>query len=272
MNNNRTRLLQVQLAPDQKWKWVFCQDNHKIVTTDDYKKALRADGNLEYFQSHYSGNKFRSISARAFESEKLATSDKAIPMVKTMHSGVPYYRPQRVQDYTLANEIARASCGFGKSAWIRGEPNYQLFLREATARGITLVVIAPPAARKTPDQIHAEQVEHLMKVNEQMTEEARVSEEIARPVLEALRSIPEAAGCGRDQVGISVRGGSVYREVLDKGHFTHEQLVAARSHLIPRGAYSQVIREIESADYGRLKTVVIPQNTEASISSNRIAV
>lgn len=73
MNNSRSRLIQV-LTPTG-WQWVFCWsvNGGRIVTTEDYRKAIRDEGtNLAYFREKAAGAVFRATSPAALEAPALA--------------------------------------------------------------------------------------------------------------------------------------------------------------------------------------------------------
>lgn len=153
MITKRSQLLQMRRHGSDSWEWVFCNNRSTggVTTTPNFKQALWATGNIEFFEHKFSGaGSFRSISQAQFLKEQ--------------------------EDY---------------------KPS-----------------IAAPA----------------------------------KPVLDALRAIPCDDGCGRDNAGIAVRGGSVYRDLLDpnKSGFSREELKAARD-LLRGTAYYVLTEELECA-------------------------
>lgn len=55
--------LQVYFDRDKQWHYVFCYNPQTgIVTTKDRRKALNGEYHLDWFQNHFSGYAFRSLS------------------------------------------------------------------------------------------------------------------------------------------------------------------------------------------------------------------
>ena len=49
----------LQIQKDGSWKYVFCQCNGSIITTEVKRKALDGEVHLQYFQNKYSNELFR---------------------------------------------------------------------------------------------------------------------------------------------------------------------------------------------------------------------
>ncbi len=50
--------LQVKIGGE--WKYVFCQNNGRIITTETKRKALDAKYHLVYFENHYGNSEFQA--------------------------------------------------------------------------------------------------------------------------------------------------------------------------------------------------------------------
>ena len=50
----------LQIQDGGKWKYVFCQNNGRIILTANRRKALNAEFHFDYFQNHYGNNVFRA--------------------------------------------------------------------------------------------------------------------------------------------------------------------------------------------------------------------
>ena len=50
----------LEIKMNNEWKYVFCQNGGRIITTETKRKALDAKYHLDYFRSHYGNDEFRA--------------------------------------------------------------------------------------------------------------------------------------------------------------------------------------------------------------------
>ena len=49
----------LQIKKDDEWKWVFCHNNGRIITTENKQKALHGS-DLPWWQNNFGNKEFRA--------------------------------------------------------------------------------------------------------------------------------------------------------------------------------------------------------------------
>lgn len=60
----------LQVLVDGNWQYLFCHNGGLLVTTKSRHKALIADYDLAWFESHFGNNKFRAQKESESKNEK----------------------------------------------------------------------------------------------------------------------------------------------------------------------------------------------------------
>ena len=60
----------LQVLVDGNWQYLFCHNGGRLVTTNDRRKALNADYDLNWFENHFGNNQFRAQKESEAKNEK----------------------------------------------------------------------------------------------------------------------------------------------------------------------------------------------------------